>query len=225
MRKTEDSPVGISLLIVEHQEVFRNALIEMLGKHTQIVQIRGTDRTEAALKLLRKERFDIVLLDIDMPLGNGMDILDGILAMKFPPRALAMSIQAEGYHIMQAYEKGVYGYVLKSNFTREILTAMQVVISGRHYYNPETAGFLLEVLARDIRKSNYIDESLSEQEKKVLYYICHQLTNGEIAKELCLAEYTVMRHKQNIKEKIKARNLVGYVTYALKNNIVRLTEL
>lgn len=222
---TEYKGNAISLLVIEEYSDYKNGIAELLA--AQVRYIKSARNVRDAVVLLRKEEFDILLLDADHYEDLLAEITENLsrLNLRKKPRLVVMSSFTDNLHVMRAYAAGIHGYVIKDSFIRELSGAFGKISNGEYYFSPPAASTLLNALVHETRPPELPEEALSDQEKKVLFHICRQLGNAEIARELSLAEYTIMRHKQNIKEKIGAKNLVGYVTYALKHNIVRLSDL
>jgi DNA-binding NarL/FixJ family response regulator len=212
---------AVSVLLAGQDTASNGGFTKNFESSSHISYFTAVNSYDEALALMRKENFDVVVLDTEQT-----DILEAFLNSDTPgkPRIIVLSASRDQDRIIHAYEKGVHGYVLKNNYLPDLMKALEMAAGGNFYYSPDVASTLLNAIASKESRHDH-DNLLTEQEKRVLYHVCRQQGNREIARALHLSEFTVMRHKQNIKEKIGAKNLVGYLAYALRNNIVQLRDL
>ena len=127
--------------------------------------------------------------------------------------------------LLNLYDAGVDGYLLKDCSIKEVVNAMISVSEGREYYCADVKeNLFIGLLARKKNQLSTTSVALSEREKEVLNLICEQLSTEEIASRLFLSPLTVNNHRRNILMKTNAKNLAGLVIYALQNGIYELPE-
>jgi DNA-binding NarL/FixJ family response regulator len=215
---------SLSLLVVDDHPAFRLGLTRVLKEIPVVKSVDHAGNGHEALQLIQRKQYHIVFLDLEMPVMNGLEMLAELnrLSLPQPPRVVVVSHSVHGPKILQVYEMNIHGYLLKNTSLPELNRAILLVADGEEYFSPEVSSHLVRHY-RQLRDTGEKGNTmLSRQEKKVLQYICAQLSNPEIAEKMFLAEKTVKRHRYNIKEKIGARNTVGMVLYAVKNGIVEI---
>lgn len=162
---------------------------------------------------------DVLVLDIDLPGKNGLEILERIKKVNPRIRVLMMSIFHEEQYAMKAFKLGADGYIQKDAEFETIIKAIETIASGDKYISPNLA----KKIAIDYIQSsntNYIQKLLSEREYQIFLLLAHGKLNQEIADELFLSAKTVSTHKKNIFEKLKINNLVELIELAQKYGII-----
>ncbi len=209
----------IDILIVDDHEIFRNGLKMVLGRLKYVNNITEADNGEAFLKILEKSKPDIILLDIEMPLMNGIDAAK--LALKKHPdlKIIALTMFNEDEYVQSMIDTGVKGFLLK-NINKEALDkAILTVMNGGSYYSEELFNFFTKQLNKE-NKQNEFDFDLTRREKEILQLLCEGLSNKEIADMLFISERTVVGHKSNLLSKTGCKNSMSLMSYAIKNKLV-----
>ncbi len=212
----------IRVVIVDDHGLFRNGLKLLLGTTSQI-QVAG----EAAngmefLELLNTFEPDIVLMDIDMPVMDGIEATRRALAMRPALKIITLSMFGEDEYYYQMIEAGVKGFLLKNSELKELKQAILQVAAGRTYFSEE----LLLNMLKNIKTVNVAEKqghvNLSDREIEVLQQICKGLSNNEIANALHISKRTVDKHRANLLEKTNCRNTASLVMYALKHKLIEI---
>ena len=161
-----------------------------------------------------------------------MPLMDGVQACKlikekFPRTGvIAFSLYLDESYILEMINAGASGYVAKSGSMDEIVEAIQTVNEGHPYYCSTISHKILGVLENSNNKNRKMSKvQMSIQEIKIIKLICHQKTTKEIAHALDISVKTVEGHRQQIQQKIGARNVVGIALYAVVNNLIQYDEL
>jgi DNA-binding NarL/FixJ family response regulator len=213
---------SIKLVIVDDHGLFRNGL-KLLLNTTQLVQVVG----EAAngidfLELIKTNQPDIVLMDIDMPIMDGIEATRRAIALYPEMKIITLSMFGEDEYYYQMIDAGVKGFLLKNSDISELKQAIQQVFAGKTYFSEE----LLLNMLKNIKTVAVIDKAgevnLSEREIEVLQQICKGLSNQEIAEVLHISKRTVDKHRANLLEKTNCRNTASLVMYALKNKLIEI---
>ena len=216
------------VLIADDHAVVRLGFRQLLESIPEIRAVDEVSNGQQILEFLKFRRVDCLFLDLNMPIMNGYEVLDEIKHhVKARPKIIIFSLLTEKYPVLKAYQKGIDGYISKNTGKKELLDLLQKLQDGEQYYSKD----VYRVLLSEIKKKQEGDNTelggqiLSEIEQKVVKALCKQRNNQEIAEELFLSTNTIKRHRQRIKEKIGAKNVVGFIFYALKNGIIEIEEL
>jgi len=209
----------VKIIIVDDHEIFRNGLKMVLGKLSYASLIGEAQNGAEFLELLKKSKPDIVLLDIEMPVMNGVDAAKSALD-KYPDiNIIALTMFNDDEYIKSMMDAGVKGFLIK-NINKETLDkAIQTVVNGGNYYSEELFEFFSKQLTKDKSKENAVID-LTRREKEILQLLCEGLSNKEIAEELFISERTVLGHKTNLMIKTNCKNSLSLMAYAIKNKLV-----
>jgi len=212
-----------NILIVEDHHLVRSGLRLMLENQT----VFQTEITEAsngveALDLLQKKSFDIVVLDISMPLMDGVEVLKKIKKHFKNLPVLMLTMHNEEKLIKKVIKLGVSGYLLKSSATNDLIQAILEISKGNNFFTDD----ILTILARENEKEDRgrarkkkVEDLISEREIEILRLIVKEKTNKQIAEELSLSSRTIEGHRINIMEKLNIKTTIGLVKYAIKSKI------
>ena len=174
-----------------------------------------------ALKYLEKNKPDMILLDINMPEMNGLDVLQHIRKNKIKVKVIILTVHNEIEYLLKANDLNVDGYILKDSESEILKNAIYSVNNGENYIQPELIPLLNSTMIhKDIDKEKI--DSLTKREVEVLKSISAGLLNKEIAINLGISERTVKNHISNIFKKIDVADRTQAAVFAIKNNIVKL---
>jgi two-component system, NarL family, response regulator NreC len=219
----------IRLVIADDFPIFRKGLVHSINSRADAsIQIVGeVDDGEKLIREVEHKKPDIVLTDIRMPNVCGKQA-SLVINTKFSfTSVIALTMYTEPDTIYQMFETGAKGYLTKTADINEIIEAIKTVHSGEMYYCSSSSVSLIKKIGpgkyNQYKKNCLIQ--FSEKEIQVMKLICMQLTTKEIADRMKISTRTVDEHSQNIKVKTEAKNLVGIALYAVKNNIVSVSDL
>ena len=175
-----------------------------------------------AVRLARELRPDIVVMDIDMPLLNGLDAAAQIIRDNEGIAVIILSMHADESYIVRALDAGARGYLLKDNADDDIERAIRSVAVGRPFFTPSIAQALLEDYVRLMRERKVQDsfDLLTEREREVLQLLAEGKSNKEAATILDLSPYTIESHRQNLMQKLGLHNTAEIVLYAVRKSII-----
>ena len=207
----------IKLALADDQLLFRRGLVMLLRDMSGVQVIFECGNGEELLTGLRDNVIDIVLLDLEMPVMNGLQAL-GHLRKEYPDvKVIVLSTHNKEAFIAQAMDSGAAGYMLKSADTDEIESAIRSVQESGYYYSDRVSHVMLHsVVTKQKVKPVFLEvDPLSDRELEVLRAICQGLTNTEIAGKLFISPRTVEGHRNNMLLKTGAKNTAGLVVYAM----------
>lgn len=197
--------------------------MKLLLERDQGMQVAGeaADGREA-VRLASELRPDVVVIDIGMPLLNGIDATAQILRENPQIGVIILSMHADESYIMRALNAGAKGYLLKDSADDDLLKAVHTVAEGKPFFSPVIAHTLLEDYVKLMREHRVQDsyELLTEREREVLQLLAEGKSNKEVAAVLGLSPYTVESHRNNLMQKLNLHNTADIVLYAVRKAII-----
>ena len=212
----------IKLAIADDYKIFREGLKVSLSSDGNIDILHEADNGEDLIKNIEKDAPDIVIMDLKMPIMDGMEATQ-IIRKKFNHiKILVVSMYDNDKFIIHLMEIGANGYLLKNAEPDEIRKAIYAVSENGYYFNDLVNKALLKklVLKNNIKPSFNENVELTERELEVLKLICEEKTAAEIGKQIFLSPRSVEGIRQRLIEKVGVRNTAGLVMFAAKNNLV-----
>jgi len=212
----------IKIAIADDYKIFREGLKVGLSADDSLEVMLEADNGEDLLKALETATPDIILMDLKMPIMDGMEATKEV-RKKFPSiKVLVVSMYEDDKFIIHLMENGANGYLLKNAEPDEIRRSIYSVHENGYYFNDLVNKALLKklVLKNNLKPSFNQNIDLTEREQEVLKMICEEKTAAEIAKEIFLSPRSVEGIRQRLIEKIGVRNTAGLVMFAVKNGIV-----
>ncbi len=211
----------VKVLVVDDHEIFRNGLKMVLGKLKYTKVIAEASNGADFLELLKDHHPDIILMDIEMPVMNGIDATLNALKINADLKIIALTMFNEDEYIQSMIDAGVSGFLIK-NINKDTLDkAIQTVLNGGNYYSEELFDFFTKQITKP-EKSKTDEIKLTRREKEILQLVCEGLSNQEIADILFVSERTIVGHKSNLLAKMGCKNTIGMMSYAIKNKLVVL---
>lgn len=214
----------MNILLADDHVIFREGLAALLKKMDEVETVWQASDGYAALDVIKKEAVDIVLMDIEMPDMNGLHATRLIKEQYGSALAvIALTMFNRMGDVLNLYDAGVDGYLLKDSSVNEVAKALKFVSDGKEYYCEAVKEVLFKALLQRQKQQVAIEDNcLSEREKEILVLICEQYSTEEIAEKLFLSPLTVNNHRRSILNKTKAKNIAGMVVYALQHGIYNL---
>jgi DNA-binding NarL/FixJ family response regulator len=206
--------------IVDDHQLFREGLKLLLGNFPFIGRVKEASNGKAFLDDLDTELPDVVFMDIEMPVLNGIETTQRALEVDPGMRIIALSMYGEEEYYTKMIGAGARGFIVKNSGIREVEEAIRSVMEDRNYFSQEILSGLVKNLTR--KKKPNREGELTDREMEVLYHICKGLSNKEIADTLFLSKRTVDKHRENLLMKTGSRNTAGLVMYAIQSGIIEL---
>lgn len=212
----------IKILIADDHTIFRAGLAALLKKIPRIKEIKQASNGKEVIEVLKKTSVDIVLMDITMPVLNGIETTLYITQQYKDVKVIALSMHGDHQNVIDILGAGAVGYLLKNTSIAELKDAIYAVMKGEKYFSREVSELLLEKVLKGAHKRMVREEvePLSESDKEVIRYICKGMSAEAIGKRMGLAKKTVEAHKSKIFQKTGVNNAASLVLYAVRHNIV-----
>jgi two-component system, NarL family, response regulator LiaR len=210
----------ITVILVDDHQLFREGLKLMLNMNPKIGAIHQAANGIEFLELLEKITPDVVLMDINMPLMDGVEATKRALLLNPTLKIIALSMYGDDEYYINMIEAGARGFILKNSDIEVVEEAISNLMAGQNYFSSEVMTNL--VLHLNKKKTGEVKNELTERESEVLYHICKGLSNQEIADTLFLSKRTVDKHRENILSKTNVKNTAGLVLYAIKHGIIQV---
>lgn len=213
--------MSIRIMLADDHVLMREGIRQLLEFDGSMeVVAEANDGEECIEKLLETEP-QILLLDINMPKGNGIEILKEIKNRKINVKVLILTVHEGIEYLLKAVDYGADGYIMKDAESVELKKAINVIMNGENYIQPKLVPALNNrLVARDIDKDKI--ESLTGRELEVLIQVANGMFNKEIATSLNISERTVKNHISNIFKKIGVFDRTQAAVFAIKNDLIKL---
>ena len=205
------------VLIVDDHPLFRRGLVQLLRTIPAFVLVGEAASGAEGLVLARELRPDLVLLDLNMRDGDGLDMLRGLRAARSEARVAMVTVSDSGEDVVAALRGGAEGYLLKDMEPEAMLEALQAVAAGRVVIPPQLNHLLAAALRGESRPQSAGAAGLTEQELRILEKIAAGLPNKQIGRELDIAEGTVKVHVKHILRKLELRSRVEAAVWAVEH--------
>lgn len=207
----------INVLLTDDHQIIIDGLKSLLKNQEEIKVSAEANNGREAIRILGLIAIDVLLMDIDMPVMNGIEALKEI-TNQFPEvKVIILSMHNEAGMIKNLIGLGAKGYLLKSCSQEELVEAIRKVASGQSYFSADVTLSLLKPSFADPGKTN---ELLTDRETEILKLIAAGFSNKEIGDQLFISHRTVDTHRTNLMKKLDVGNIAGLISYAIKNGIV-----
>jgi len=209
--------MSLHILLADDHLIVRQGLKVLLEREGFNVVGEACDGREA-VRLAQELCPDIALLDLSMPLLNGVDAGRAILQASPKTKIVLLTMHTENHHVLDALRAGIKGYVLKTKAAEELVQAIQEVSLGKLYLTPGVSEVVVQAY---LAKSDMPPEPLSLREREVLQLIAEGKTTKEVAVVLGISVKTAESHRTRMMEKLNVHETASLVRYAIKRGLVQ----
>ena len=217
----------IKVLVADDHPVVRDGLratIRMSKNQDDIEVVAEASNGHEVLEIAKNTPIDVFILDIKMPLLNGIETASRLVRMKPSSKIIILSIHDSRFFVEKALKSGARGYILKESSTEEIIKAIREVYSGKVFLSPAVTQYIVDGF---IKKAHPGEKgptlvTLTTREKEILQLLAEGYASRDIAERLFLSLNTVRVHKKNIMQKLDVHSQVDLVRYAIKEGISKL---
>lgn len=209
----------IRVMIADDHKMVREGLKNLIEFDENIRVVDESNDGSECIAKLNIIRPDVLLLDINMPEMNGIEVLEILVKKKSRPKILILTLHNEIEYLLKAVDMGVDGYILKDSDSHELIRAINCVYYGERFIQPSLIPFLnSKLIARDIDREKI--NSLSNREIEVLKLVALGLFNKDIGDKLCISERTVKNHLSNIFKKIDCVDRTQAAVFCIRNGLI-----
>ena len=215
----------VNVIIVDDQKIFRKGILLLLIDMPEVKVLAEASNGQEFLDLLKNHETDLVLMDIKMPVMDGIEATKIALAQYPNLKILVVSMYGEEEYLVSMLEAGVKGFVLKTVEEDELQKAIRTIVEGKNYFSQELLGTIAKSFVNkttEKKEEEDLVSKLTDREIEVIRLIAEGFTIRDIAKQLDISSRTVDGHKTNIFAKTGTQSSVQLVTFAIKHNLVKL---
>jgi DNA-binding NarL/FixJ family response regulator len=208
----------IEILVADDHPIIREGVKQILKNEPDIVVKSEASNGVEVLKLIKKNKYDLILLDISLPKKDGLEVLKEIKAKLPKIPILILSIHSDEYFIIDAIKNGASGYITKDTMPEELIKAIRIVYSGQIYINQNVTQALVDNIKYNREEQPH--NILSLRELQVMIKIGEGKSIKEIANELSISSKTVSTYKRRILEKLGLKNNSEIIKYVMRHKLL-----
>lgn len=214
----------INILIADDHPLVAEGIKTTIENHSNRYRvIKVVENGQEVLDYLNDHKVDIILLDIEMPVMNGIECAKKLLLNDPETKVAILSLHYDLYTIRKVHESGIMGYMLKTIPLDELMHALKNIEEGNRYFDVKITEKLLE--GKKGKSKNRFDQQkgliseLTDREREIIKLICEGLSTKEVSEKLFVSFKTVDTHRNNIMRKLNLNNVVSLVRFALENDL------
>jgi DNA-binding NarL/FixJ family response regulator len=213
----------LRILLADDHTVVRQGLRKVLEERPDWVVVAEAGNGRDAVKQAEELKPDVAILDVAMPLLNGIEATRQIVKRSPATRILVLTMHADEAYVNQILKAGATGYLLKDSADVDLIQAVAAVSQGKSFFSPAVARLMLDDYVRQLADKGITDryESLSEREREIFQLIAEGKANKEIAHILSISPSTVETHRARIMEKLDLHSAAEIVLYAVRRGVIR----
>lgn len=215
--------MSISIVLADDHLISREGLRSLLDRQEEFSVVAEAEDGKQAVSLVQELRPDVLIIDISMPVLNGIEATRQIAKLEPRTKVIILSMHSEKKYVSEALKAGASGYIVKVGNFRELTYAIKAVLDGHTYLSPRVTGMLVEehVNPSSSRESSAF-AALSSRETEVLQLLVEGKNAKEIADEVHLSVKTVETHRRNAMNKLGVNNLADLIKLAIREGITTL---
>lgn len=209
------------IMITDDHKMIREGIKQLLELNEDISVVGMVSDGDECIAMLKEKEVDVLLLDINMPNKNGLDTLKEIKKSNLDIKVIMLTVHNEADYLMKAIEIGSNGYVLKDSGSAELIHAINTVMDGDSYIQPDMIPMLnAKMIVRNKDKEKI--KELTRREMEVLVLVSEGMFNKEIADKLDISERTVKNHISSIFRKIDVADRTQAAVFAIRNSLIHI---
>lgn len=207
----------VRLLLADDHEIVRESLRALLEREGYQVLAEASNGMEA-VRLAQATHPQVAVLDLNMPLLNGLEAARQIQHDLPQTRCVLLTVHTEQHYVLEALQAGICGYVLKNKSSRELVQAIREAVSGAMFLSPDISATVVRAY---LNKTDPAPDVLGSRERQVLQLVAEGKTTKEIAALLHISPKTAESHRSHIMDKLELHNTAGLVRYAIRRGLVQ----
>lgn len=209
----------IKVLIVDDHDLFAEGIRSLFSPFDGIAIVSHTRNGNAISAILDTTEIDVILMDIDMPIVDGISSMELLKEKGYDKPILMLTMHQSFKQIKAALEKGAQGYILKDASKAELKQAINNTFQRINYFHPKINDQIFDYF-RNKNLYNTTTPQLSEREKEIIRCVAHGMNTNAIAKTLFISEHTVKTHRRNIMQKLQVKTSAELVKLAIEGGII-----
>ena len=206
------------IVVVDDHAILRKGLIQLLKVEFQDFKFLEASNGIEALSILRKEKVEAVLMDIQMPKMDGIEVMKQMKALDIEVPVVILSMQPEDQYALRAFKAGASGFLKKNSSPEEVASAIRKVLVGKKFISDSVAHLLLTNVTK--KDTDNLLDRLSDREIQVLQEIASGKTISNIAAEIGLSVNTISTYRSRILEKLSLKNNSAIIRFAIENDLI-----
>jgi two-component system, NarL family, response regulator NreC len=212
----------LRILLADDHVVMRSGLRALLERQPNLEVVGETENGRSTVELVASLKPDVVVMDIGMPILNGIEATKTIVTEQPATAVIILSMHADESYVMRALKAGARGYLLKDSAPADLLTAIQAVSQNKSFFSPKVSRILAEDYVRVLKQKGGVDsyDLLTDREREILQLLAEGKANKEVATSLNISPYTVETHRKHILEKLNLHNPAELILYAVRKGII-----
>jgi two-component system response regulator NreC len=217
--------MSVTILLADDHPIVRSGMRNLLETEPNLSVVGEAEDGLETVQLAEKLKPDVVIIDLGMPLLNGMEAIRQITSRLPRTYCIVLSVQSADPYIVQSLKAGAVGYVLKDSGPNELITAIQTVLSGKRYLSPQISARLIDIFIAKVG-ADMLDpyNLLTVREREALQLAAEGLSNRDIASHISISVRTVEQHRQNMMRKMGFKNLTELIRFAFNRGIISLDD-
>ncbi len=211
----------IRILVADDHPIVRKGIIQVLKHISKKYLIDEVDNAQDAIHKAGKNEYEIIMLDVSMPKGGGLDALEQIMKIKPYSKIMMLSVYDESQYIMRSMRLGACGYLTKTCAVDELENAIKKVRSGGKYLSPSISDKIVQIIDNSEKQKH---ENLTNREFQVFCFYAQGKVTGDIANDLSLSPKTITTYRSRLLSKLNLKNNYDMIKYAIKHNLIDDSE-
>jgi two-component system, NarL family, response regulator NreC len=212
----------VSIVLVDDHQIVRQGLKVLLEAEPEFQVVGEASDGQQAVELVRQVLPDVLVVDLNLPSLNGIEVVQQVKAFHPTIRAIVLSMHSSEDYVLPAFASGASGYVLKDSAVEDLVYAIHQAFSGNRYLSPQLAEKAIDSYLHAGRNNSASDlfETLTQRERQVIQLSVEGLSYGEIASRLVISPRTAETHRNNAMRKLGISNTPELVRYAIKHGLI-----
>jgi DNA-binding NarL/FixJ family response regulator len=212
----------LRILLADDNIVMRTGLRALLERQPDLEVVGESENGRETIELAASLRPDVVVMDVGMPVLNGIEAAKTIVSQHPTTAVVILSMHSDESYVMRALKAGARGYLLKESAAADLIGAIQAVSQNKSFFSPKVSRILAEDYVRVLKQKGAVDtyDLLTSCEREILQLLVEGIANNEVATALNISPYTVETHRSHILQKLNLHNPSELVLYAVRKGII-----